>query len=356
MRGVHAELARIKRHAAIRWTRVAARIAQRARVICLDEFFVADIADAMILAGLLRACSAAASTLVATSNIAPRELYKDGLQRQRFLPAIELIEAHVDVLHLDGGIDYRLRQLEQAPTYLDSRAPGTAAQLRQRFAALAGGDAARRRRRSRSKDRPHRARAVGAGMAWFEFTRAVRGTAQSERLHRARAPVSHRCSSPTCPQFTRGGRGRGAPLHHAHRRALRSRRQARGVGRRAADALYQASAAIRIRARASRLRCKSQYRSSTAGDAALDRDADAPAISPAASCQRVVRGRGPCADIGMQHAAAGAALDASTAPWRACARRVGLIPRPHRDATRGTRLRDRVLGAMPNPAQMAAES
>jgi cell division protein ZapE len=122
--------------------RVAERIASRTRVICLDEFIVADIADAMILAGLFAGLFRRGVILVATSNLPPAELYKDGLQRQRFLPAIDLILEHVDVLHLDGGTDYRLRTLRQAPTYLDAAAPGTPAALEARFAAISGGLAA----------------------------------------------------------------------------------------------------------------------------------------------------------------------------------------------------------------------
>lgn len=105
--------------------RVAERLAARTRVICFDEFFVADIADAMILGGLLELLFTRQVTLVATSNIVPDELYKDGLQRQRFLPAIKLINQHTRVIYLDGDCDYRLRLLEQAELYyfpLDSEA------------------------------------------------------------------------------------------------------------------------------------------------------------------------------------------------------------------------------------------
>ena len=104
---------------------VGRRLADQARVICLDEFFVADITDAMLLAGLLEALFANGVTLVTTSNIPPDELYRDGLQRARFLPAIALLKEHLEVFKLESGTDYRLRYLEQAEIYhcpLDEKA------------------------------------------------------------------------------------------------------------------------------------------------------------------------------------------------------------------------------------------
>lgn len=119
---------------------VAARIAGRTRVLCFDELFVSDIADAMILGSLFQHLIGHGVALVFTSNVPPRELYRDGLQRQRFMPAIELLEQRLDVLCVDGGVDYRLRQLTQAPIYLDSTAPDCDARLQQLFDELSDGE------------------------------------------------------------------------------------------------------------------------------------------------------------------------------------------------------------------------
>ena len=185
MRRVHAELRSLRRRSEP-LDAVAQRLAKHARVICLDEFFVADIADAMILSGLFEALFRRGVTLVATSNTPLEELYKDGLQRERFLPAIDLIRAHVDVLRLDGGIDYRLRQLEQAPTYLDSTREETPGQMQRRFEALAG-DTARGPEVLKIEDRDIAASATGAGMAWFEFNELCAGPrSQNDYIELAR--------------------------------------------------------------------------------------------------------------------------------------------------------------------------
>jgi cell division protein ZapE len=97
---------------------VAAGLAARCRVLCLDEFLVNDIGDAMILSGLLDALFARGVTLVTTSNTAPANLYQGGLQRARFLPAIALIEQHCHVVEMASAHDWRLRALTQAPVYL----------------------------------------------------------------------------------------------------------------------------------------------------------------------------------------------------------------------------------------------
>ncbi len=90
---------------------------KEADIICFDEFFVQDITDAMLLGGLMEALFERGIVLVATSNIVPDELYRNGLQRARFLPAIALVKAHCEVVNVDSGIDYRLRTLEQAEIF-----------------------------------------------------------------------------------------------------------------------------------------------------------------------------------------------------------------------------------------------
>ncbi|MEP0175306.1 MAG: cell division protein ZapE [Paraglaciecola sp.] len=104
---------------------IAKKFAAETKVICFDEFFVSDITDAMILGTLMEALFGHGIVLVATSNIVPDELYKNGLQRARFLPAIELINQNTRIVNVDSGVDYRLRTLQQAEIFhhpLDDKA------------------------------------------------------------------------------------------------------------------------------------------------------------------------------------------------------------------------------------------
>ena len=118
--------------------RVADRFKAETDVLCFDEFFVSDITDAMLLGGLMNALFARGITLVATSNIPPDELYRNGLQRARFLPAIEAIKTHCDIMNVDAGIDYRLRTLTQAHLWLSPLDAGTQQQMDNLWLALAG--------------------------------------------------------------------------------------------------------------------------------------------------------------------------------------------------------------------------
>jgi len=147
---------------------VAADIARDTRVLCLDELFVSDIADAMLLGGLFAGLFERGVTLVFTSNLPPSQLYRDGLQRQRFLPAIAAIERHCEVINVEGGEDYRLRLLEKAPLYLDARLPDTRRQLETRFADLCGGyTCAPGQLLIEGRDIPFVARADE--VVWFDF-------------------------------------------------------------------------------------------------------------------------------------------------------------------------------------------
>ncbi|WP_240618325.1 cell division protein ZapE [Halomonas heilongjiangensis] len=117
---------------------IAAKFAGEARVICFDEFFVKDITDAMILATLLEALFEHGVVLVATSNIVPDDLYRDGLQRARFLPAIDLLNRHCEVVNVDSGIDYRLRALERAEIFHAPLDAGAERELARSFREIAG--------------------------------------------------------------------------------------------------------------------------------------------------------------------------------------------------------------------------
>jgi cell division protein ZapE len=137
MRDVHARLGKLRRRAHP-LTAVAEEFAREAPVICLDELQVTDIGDAMILNGLLAALLQRGVCLVITSNQHPDELYAGGLQRERFLPAIDLLKSQLDVRSLDGGTDFRLRDLAQAEVWLPSADPATHLRLSALFDRLAG--------------------------------------------------------------------------------------------------------------------------------------------------------------------------------------------------------------------------
>jgi cell division protein ZapE len=148
--------------------RVAEEFARRARVLCLDEFMVTDIGDAMILHGLLGALFEQGVVLVTTSNTPPSALYRGGLQHERFLPAIALIERQCEVLELTSPHDWRLRALTRAPVYLTPDNAHAEAALGRLFGQLAqepvqeGGEL-------RINDRAIQVRRAAANVAWFDF-------------------------------------------------------------------------------------------------------------------------------------------------------------------------------------------
>ena len=153
---------------------VAAEIAEQTRVLCFDEFFVSDIADAMILGRLMESLFQHGVTLVATSNIVPDGLYKDGLQRQNFLPAIDVLKRNVKVLNVDHGIDYRLRHLTDAQLYLSPCDTACEARLADYFRRFAGSDG----QSGRTLDIHGReliARQSAEGVVWFDFPELCEG-------------------------------------------------------------------------------------------------------------------------------------------------------------------------------------
>jgi len=180
---------------------VAAGIAARCRVLCLDEFLVNDIGDAMILANLLEALFERGVSLVTTSNTAPKNLYKDGLQRARFLPAIALIERHCHVVEMASAHDWRLRALTQAPVYLTP--PGAEAHraLERIFTSQAHGAIEQDGHlHLNGRDIPFHKRA--GSIIWFEFAALCEGPrAVADYIALAKAGPAVIIAN--VPQFTR---------------------------------------------------------------------------------------------------------------------------------------------------------
>lgn len=185
MQRVHNELKKLKGEKNP-LERVAKTFADETRVICFDEFFVSDIGDAMILATLMEGLFSRGVTLVCTSNIVPDGLYKDGLQRARFMPAIELVKKYTDVVNVDGGVDYRLRTLEQAELYhcpLDNEADNS---LRSSFDALAV-EAGKHSKTMEINGRKIPAQAHADDVVWFDFKDVCDGPrSQNDYIEMAR--------------------------------------------------------------------------------------------------------------------------------------------------------------------------
>lgn len=173
MQDMHARLRR-HRNLPSPLAQVATDIASKTRLLCIDEFVVGDVADAMILATLLEAVFRRGVTLVATSNLPPADLYRGGLQRARFLPAIALIEKHCRVMELDAGVDYRLRQLERAALYLGPSVADAEAQMVSEFERQADGRGDRDVR-VQVEGRAVRARREAEDVVWFEFRELCEG-------------------------------------------------------------------------------------------------------------------------------------------------------------------------------------
>lgn len=173
MQEIHARLATLKGQADP-LARVAREISRHVRLLCLDEFHITDIADAMLMRGLLQGLLDHGVALVLTSNAEPDALYRNGLQRGQFLPTISLIKERMGVLHFDAGRDYRLGALEQAGVYHTPLNAGAEQALEAIFREQAGSEG-EPGTRLQVAGRRIVARHQGPGVAWFDFVELCGG-------------------------------------------------------------------------------------------------------------------------------------------------------------------------------------
>ena len=166
MRDVHRELDELK-GTADPLDALAARIAKRYRLVCFDEIALSDVADAMILGRLLNKTMDKGVVYCMTSNYPPDELYKDGLKREDFVPTIELIKQRLDVIRVDGGVDYRKRALQRLQVYHAPLTPETDAALMRTFRQIAEVEEEDHELDIEGRVVPYRHRA--GGVVWFDF-------------------------------------------------------------------------------------------------------------------------------------------------------------------------------------------
>ena len=166
MREVHRELQDLK-GTVNPLHELGARIARRYRLICFDEFHVADVTDAMILHRLLESMFEHRVSIVTTSNFHPDDLYPNGLHRDRILPAIELLKSKLEVISVDNGTDYRRRTLEQVKLYHTPLGPEADAEMTTAFERLA--EAKEESPVLHIEHRELHARRRAGGVVWFDF-------------------------------------------------------------------------------------------------------------------------------------------------------------------------------------------
>jgi cell division protein ZapE len=176
MQNIHRELATLKQQTDP-LSQIGEKLARDLRVLCFDEFHVSDIGDAMILGRLLEDMLARGIVCVMTSNYPPDALYPNGLQRERFLPTIELIKRSLDIVKLDGALDHRLRSLEQLDLYHTPLGPAADDALLRAISTLTS--TAPRAVSIDVDGRKIQARSASSGVGWFEFA-ALCGTARSQ--------------------------------------------------------------------------------------------------------------------------------------------------------------------------------
>ena len=184
MRDVHREMQELK-GTEDPLDALAERISRRHRLICFDEFHVNDIADAMILGRLLKRTLDRGVVYCMTSNYPPDKLYRDGLKRENFLPAIALINQHMDIVEVDAGVDYRLRAMEQVRVYHSPLGEAADREMREAFDRIADveEETGPFMLEGREVECLHRA----GGVAWFDFrTLCGWGRSQHDYLELAR--------------------------------------------------------------------------------------------------------------------------------------------------------------------------
>ena len=170
---------RALRHVEDPLDRVAGDIARDVRVLCFDEFFVSDIGDAMILGRLLEGLFRRGVLVVATSNVPPDDLYRNGLQRERFLPAIARLEENMEVVELAGGTDYRLQLLQSAGTWLVPANESAEGKLERYFHDIAAGSI-EESAEVEIAGRTICSRRRAPGIVWFDFGELCEGPRSQE--------------------------------------------------------------------------------------------------------------------------------------------------------------------------------